>query len=96
MADQTDFTPELTLTPNLDTAAAAAEAPKAPEAPTLTLDPPGAAAAAAACAASSGRVCANSGTMMLGVRGSRSRRGIGGPLSPFFGAAQTKMGLMPV
>ena len=24
MADQTDFTPELTLTPNLDTAAAAA------------------------------------------------------------------------
>ena len=48
MADQTDFTPELTLTPNLDTAAAAAEAPKAPEAPTLTLDPTGAAAAAAA------------------------------------------------
>ena len=46
MADQTDFTPELTLTPNLDTAAAAAEAPKAPEAPTLTLDPTGAAAAA--------------------------------------------------
>ena len=33
MADKTDFTPELTLTPNLDTAAAAAEAPKAPEAP---------------------------------------------------------------
>ena len=48
MADKTDFTPELTLTPNLDTAAAAAEAPKAPEAPTLTLDPTGAAAAAAA------------------------------------------------
>ena len=48
MADQTDFTPELTLTPNLDTAAAAAEAPKAPEAPTLTLDPTGAAAAVAA------------------------------------------------
>ena len=32
MADQTDFTPELTLTPNLDTAAAAAEAPKKAEA----------------------------------------------------------------
>ena len=33
MADKTDFTPELTLTPNLDAAAAAAEAPKAPEPP---------------------------------------------------------------
>ena len=40
MADKTDFTPELTLTPNLD-AAAAAEAPQAPEAPALTLDPTG-------------------------------------------------------
>ena len=48
MADKTDFTPELTLTPNLDAAAAAAEAPKAPEAPALTLDPAGAAAAQAA------------------------------------------------
>ena len=44
MADKTDFTPELTLTPNLDAAAAAAEAPKAPEAPSLTLDPNGTAA----------------------------------------------------
>ena len=41
MADKTDFTPELTLTPNLD-AAAAAEAPQAPESPALTLDPTGA------------------------------------------------------
>ena len=47
MADKTDFTPELTLTPNLD-AAAAAEAPQAPEAPALTLDPTGAVDAAAA------------------------------------------------
>ena len=41
MADKTDFTPELTLTPNLDAAAAA-------EAPALTLDPTGAVDAAAA------------------------------------------------
>ena len=47
MADKTDFTPELTLTPNLD-AAAAAEAPQAPESPALTLDPTGAVDAAAA------------------------------------------------
>ena len=47
MADKTDFTPELNLTPNLD-AAAAAEAPQAPEAPALTLDPTGAVDAAAA------------------------------------------------
>ena len=39
MADNTDFTPELTLTPDLNTASAAAEAPKIPEAPSLTLDP---------------------------------------------------------
>ena len=38
MADNTDFTPELTLTPDLNTAAATAEA-RAPEAPNLTLDP---------------------------------------------------------
>ena len=38
MADNMEFTPELTLTPDLSTAAAA-EAPKAPEAPTLTLEP---------------------------------------------------------
>ena len=38
MTDQTDFTPELTLTPDLGSAAAAAEV-KAPEAPTLTLTP---------------------------------------------------------
>ena len=38
MADNTDFTPELTLTPDLNTAAASAEA-RAPEAPNLTLDP---------------------------------------------------------
>ena len=36
MTDHTDFTPELTLTPNLDSAAAEA---KAPEAPSLTLTP---------------------------------------------------------
>ena len=47
MADKTDFTPELTLTPDLGTAAAAAPAPKAPEAPSLTLDPTGAAASQA-------------------------------------------------
>ncbi len=47
MADKTDFTPELTLTPDLGTAAAAAPAPKAPEAPSLTLDPAGAAASQA-------------------------------------------------
>ena len=47
MADKTDFPPELTLTPNLD-AAAAAEAPQAPESPALTLDPTGAVDAAAA------------------------------------------------
>ena len=39
MTDHTDFTPELTLSPDLNTAAAAAEAPKAPETPGLTLDP---------------------------------------------------------
>ena len=41
MSEQTDFTPELTLTPNLsaNTAAAAQAAPKAPEAPNLTLEP---------------------------------------------------------
>ena len=44
MSDKTDFTPELTLTPDLGTAAAAAEA-KAPEAPSLTLTPDAAAAA---------------------------------------------------
>ena len=38
MADNTDFTPELTLTPDMG-AAAAAEAPKAPDAPSLTLNP---------------------------------------------------------
>ena len=38
MADNTDFTPELTLTPDLNAAAAAAEAP-VPEAPSLTLEP---------------------------------------------------------
>ena len=38
MADNTDFTPELTLTPDLNTAAATVEA-RAPEAPNLTLDP---------------------------------------------------------
>ena len=38
MSDNTEFTPELTLTP--DTATAAAEAPKAPDAPSLTLDAP--------------------------------------------------------
>ena len=38
MTDKTDFTPELTLTPDLGSAAAAAEV-KAPEAPTLTLTP---------------------------------------------------------
>ena len=38
MADNTDFTPELTLTPDVNTAAATAEA-RAPEAPNLTLDP---------------------------------------------------------
>ena len=47
MADKTDFTPELTLTPDLGTAAAAAPAPKAPETPSLTLDPAGAAASQA-------------------------------------------------
>ena len=36
MTDNTDFTPELTLTPNLESAAAEA---KAPEAPSLTLTP---------------------------------------------------------
>ena len=36
MTDNTDFTPELTLTPNLESAAAKA---KAPEAPSLTLTP---------------------------------------------------------
>ena len=40
MADQTDFTPELTLTPNLDTPAAAAAAPQAPAAPPRPGDPP--------------------------------------------------------
>ncbi len=38
MSDNTEFTPELTLTP--DTATATAEAPKAPDAPSLTLDAP--------------------------------------------------------
>ena len=38
MTDKTDFPPELTLTPDLGSAAAAAEV-KAPEAPTLTLTP---------------------------------------------------------
>lgn len=38
MSDKTEFTPELTLTPDLSGAAAAAEA-KAPEAPSLTLTP---------------------------------------------------------
>ena len=38
MADNTDFTPELTLTPDWNTAAATAEA-RAPEAPHRTLDP---------------------------------------------------------
>lgn len=42
MTDKTDFTPELTLTPDLG-GAAAAEA-KAPEAPNLTLTPDAAAA----------------------------------------------------
>ena len=39
MTDHADFTPELTLSPDLNTAAAAAEAPKSPETPGLTLDP---------------------------------------------------------
>lgn len=39
MSDNTDFTPELTLAPDLSAAAAAAEVPKAPEAPSLTLEP---------------------------------------------------------
>jgi uncharacterized protein YaaN involved in tellurite resistance len=39
MANDMDFTPELTLTPNLDTGAAAQAAPKAPDAPNLTLTP---------------------------------------------------------
>ena len=47
MADNKVFTPELTLTPDLGAAAAAAEVPKAPETPSLTLDPTGAAQAAA-------------------------------------------------
>ena len=37
MSDNLDMTPQLTLTPEADTAAAAA--PAAPEAPTLTLEP---------------------------------------------------------
>ena len=45
MADKNELIPELTLTPDLGGAAAAAEAPKAPE---LTLDPAGAAAQQAA------------------------------------------------
>ena len=39
MSDNLDMTPQLTLTPEADTAAAAA--PAAPEAPTLTLEPHG-------------------------------------------------------
>ena len=40
MSEQTDFTPELTLTPDLGAGAAAAQtAAKAPEAPNLTLEP---------------------------------------------------------
>ena len=39
MADNTDFTPELTLTPDTGVAAAAAVEVKAPDAPNLTLDP---------------------------------------------------------
>ncbi|MCI2105632.1 MAG: toxic anion resistance protein [Intestinimonas sp.] len=38
MTDKTDMTPELTLTPNAPTEAAAAVAPAAPSAPKLTLD----------------------------------------------------------
>ncbi len=44
MSENTDYTPELTLAPNLNTAAAAAAAAAA-EAPTLTLDPSAAEAA---------------------------------------------------
>ena len=47
MTDHTDFTPELTLTPDLS-ASAAAQAPKAPEAPSLTLEPAQAMSEAAA------------------------------------------------
>lgn len=46
MTDSNDFTPELTLSPDLTGGSAAAEAPKAPEAPNLTLDPSNPAAAA--------------------------------------------------
>ena len=48
MSDNTDFTPELTLTPDLNAGAAAAQAPQAPE---LTLTPDQSAANAAAQAA---------------------------------------------
>ena len=44
MTDQNDFTPELTLSPDLS-GGSAAEAPKAPQAPNLTLDPSAPAAA---------------------------------------------------
>ena len=39
MANEMDYTPELTLTPDLNTGAAGQAASRAPEAPNLTLTP---------------------------------------------------------